>query len=94
MAGFHENQVGNAGIDIVELPDSILLHECPAFEMVRRILLGLRRSDVIQHDSDSIGIVKLRRSDFFHHADRPPGGGVAHHQVGVGIYDLSRCDGR
>ena len=94
VSGFHQNQMRDARIDIVEFPDAILLHEIPALLMVRRILLRLCRRDVIQDNGDPVRVVQLRGSDLFHDADGPPCRGVAHHQIGKSVHNLARRDGR
>src|SRR5262249_20679074 len=87
MSGFHQYEVGDPGIDVVELSDTKLPYECPALQVVRGILLRFGRSNVIQYDSDPVWIVELRCADLFHHADRTPCRSVTHHEIRIGIHD-------
>jgi hypothetical protein len=90
---FHQNQVGDAGVDVVKFVDPVGAREIAAHLLIESIFLGLSGGDVVQHHRQTVRIVELGRADFLHHADRAPRRRVAHHQIRVSVHNLARPHG-
>jgi hypothetical protein len=91
---FHEHQVGDAGIDVIELADAMLAREVPRDLLIGGVLFGFGGRDMVQNDRQPLGVIEPGGSDALHDADRPPSGGVAHDQIGEGVHNFTGRDGR
>jgi hypothetical protein len=93
VPGFHQNQVRDSGVHIVKLVDPVGAREIAAYLLIGGVLLGFGGRDVVQDHGQPVRIVELGRADLLHDADRSPRRRVTHHQVGIGVDDLTRPHG-
>ena len=85
----HQHQVRDARIDVIELLDAVLARKIARGLLVLGVLLGLGGGNVIEHDGEALGVVELGGADALHDSHGPPGRGMAHHDIRIGVDDFA-----
>ena len=88
----HQDEVGDAGVDVVELLDAVISSKLPAGALVGGVFLGLGRCDVIEDDRDAARIVESIDAELAHDVHGAPRSCMAHYEIGKRVDDDAGLD--